>query len=319
MKKSILVTICLGVSIVCTSCNQLLDNPYAKKDGSFYFLNGKMNYKERFAYELAVLPKLSYLDHGYDDNVTSELLINNTTNTPIVAISAHGKIYPASLTKLMTAYLTSKYAKMDDIVTLNRNLTYEAGAQLLHLKQGDKISVRELYRGLLVYSANDCATMLGEHISGSEEKFVKLMNKELKMIGATNTHFQNAHGLHNPEHYTTAYDLYLMVKANLKYKEFKETISLPSATIQYKNAQNLPVSVTVQSTNLYLNGNYKVPKDTIMFGGKTGTTTEAGSCLMVITQNKKNEEFISIVTGAIDKPNLYKTMTKLLKLSNESS
>lgn len=318
MKKTILVTICLGISIVCNGCGQLLENSYVKNDGSFYFLNGKINYKDRFAHHLAILPKLSYLDRGFEDDVTSELLINNTKNEVLVSVSGHGKIYPASLTKLMTAYLTMKYAKMDDVVTLNRNLTYEEGAQLLHLKQGDKISVRELYRGLLVYSANDCATMLGTHIAGSEKKFVELMNKELKMLGATNTHFQNAHGLHHPEHYTTAYDLYLMVKANLKYKEFKETIALPSATIKYKNAQNYPISVTVQSTNLFLNNTYKVPKDVLMFGGKTGTTSEAGSCLMVVTENKKKEEFISIVTGAVDKPNLYKVMTKLLNITNET-
>lgn len=319
MRKSFLFATLLGISISCSSCGQLLDNSYARNDGSFYFLDGTINYKERFAKDLAILPKLSYLDHNFEDNVTSELLINNTTNTPIVAVSAHARIYPASLTKLMTSYLTLKYAKMSDVVTLDRNLTYEAGAQLLRLKKGDKIAVSELYRGLLVYSANDCASMLALHISGSEEKFVDLMNKELKEIGATNSHFENAHGLHDPNHYTSAYDLYLMVKANLKYKEFKETISLPTATIQYKNAQNIPVSVTVKSTNMYLDGTYPLPANITMFGGKTGTTSKAGSCLVVVTENKKKEEFISVVTGALTKPSLYETMTKLLKISNETS
>lgn len=319
MKKTILFVTILGISISCSACGQHLENSYVKNDGAFYFLDGSINYKESFSHNVAVLPKLSYLDHGFEDNVTSELLINNTTNTPVVAVSAHGKIYPASLTKLMTAYLTSKYAKMDEVVTLNQNLTYEAGAQLLHLKKGDKITVSELYRGLLVYSANDCATMLATHIAGSEEKFVKLMNQELKAIGATNSHFQNPHGLHDPEHYTSAYDLYLMVKANLKYKEFKKTISLPSATIQYKNAQNIPISVTVKTTNLFLDGTYDLPKDIIMFGGKTGTTSKAGSCLILVTENKKKDEFISVVTGALDKPSLYEIMKKLLNVSNDIS
>ena len=314
MRKKIMTAV-LSLSLIFSlaGCGNSLPNSYVKNDGSFYFLEDVANHSERFASDLAVVPKLSYLDEGFEANVSSQLLINNTTNTPIVAVSAHAKIYPASLTKLMTSYLTSKYAKMDDVVTLKEDLKYEAGAQLIHLKKGDKVTVSELYHGLLIYSANDCASMLAQHISGSEKKFVQLMNKELKALGATNSHFQNAHGLHDENHYTSAYDLYLMFKANLEYPEFKETVSIPSYTMKYTNKSDLPLSVTFTTTNQYLTGTYKVPTGITMFGGKTGTTLAAGSCLIVLTENESGDEFISVVTGAIDKPSLYQTMSKLLK------
>lgn len=312
------VTFFLSASLLLSlsGCGNSLSDSYVKNDGSFYFLEETLNHSDRFAANLAIVPKISYLDQGFHDDVTSELLINNTTNTPVVAVSAHAKIYPASLTKLMTAYLTAKYAKMDDVVTLDRNLTFESGAQLLHLRKGDQVTVSELYHGLLIYSANDCASMLAMHISGSEEKFVTLMNKEAKALGATNTHFQNAHGLHNPDHYTSAYDLYLMFKANLQYPEFEETISISNYTMKYVR-NNIPVTVTFSSTNQFLTDEYKVPDGVVMIGGKTGTTQAAGSCLIVMTKNKKNEEFISVVTGALDKPSLYHTMIKLLQQENK--
>ncbi|MBO8464212.1 MAG: D-alanyl-D-alanine carboxypeptidase [Firmicutes bacterium] len=312
---TILCTLCLAASV--TGCGKGLHNAYVVNDGAFYFLEDTINHSDRFAANLAIIPKLSYLDQGFEDDVTSELLINNTTNTPIVAVSAHAKIYPASLTKLMTAYLTCKYGKMDDVVTLEQDLRYESGAQLLHLKRGDKVTVSELYHGLLVYSANDCASMLATYIAGSEEKFVDLMNQEAKALGATNTHFQNSHGLHDPEHYTSAYDLYLMFKANLQYDIFKETVALDSYTMKYTNKNDQPLSVSFHSTNLYLTGTYKIPKGITMFGGKTGTTQAAGSCLIILTENKKGEEFISVVTGAMDKNILYNTMSKLLKQANK--
>lgn len=312
-KKAVTSLLAFSIAISLSGCGNGLNNAYITNDGSFYFLEDTVNHSDRFAANLAVVPKLSYLDNGFEDDVSSELLINDTTNTPIVAVSAHAKIYPASLTKLMTAYLTCKYGNMDDVVTVTENLQYESGAQLIHLKKGDKISVSELYHGLLIYSANDCATVLGNYIAGNEEKFVELMNQEAKALGATNTHFQNAHGLHDPDHYTSAYDLYLMFKANLQYSQFKETVSLGTYTVKYTDKNDNPLSVTVQSTNMYLTGDYKVPNGVTMFGGKTGTTQAAGSCLMVLTENKKGEQFISVVTGASDKAVLYNTMSKLLK------
>lgn len=312
--SAVLLTVSLTFSLV--GCGNGLNNAYVKNDGSFYFLEDTVSHSDRFAANLAVVPKLSYLDQDFNDDVSSALLVDNTTNTPIIASSAHAKIYPASLTKLMTAYLTTKYAKMDDVVTLNENLTFESGAQILHLKKGDTVTVSELYHGLLIYSANDCASMLALHISGSEEEFVKLMNKEAKALGATNTHFANAHGLHDPDHYTTAYDLYLMFKANLQYPEFQETVSIPQYTMKYTNASGNPVSVTFNTTNLYLAGEYPVPKGVTMVGGKTGTTQAAGSCLVILTKNKEGHEFISVITGALDKPSLYSSMTKLLVKEN---
>ena len=111
----------------------------------------------------------------------------------------HEKIYPASITKIMTAILTLKYGNMDEVVTVIwRDLELEAGSQVVGFRIGDRVTVRELLHGLLVHSGNDAAMVLARHIGGgSVEHFVDLMNQELWEIGATNSHFTNPTGLHD--------------------------------------------------------------------------------------------------------------------------
>lgn len=100
----------------------------------------------------------------------------------------------------------------------------EPGARLCGFKEGDKISVKDLLYGMMVYSGNDAAVALAEHISGSETDFAAEMNQEMVAIGASGTHFVNASGLHDDQHYTTAYDLYLIFHELLKYDDFKELL-----------------------------------------------------------------------------------------------
>ena len=134
----------------------------------------------------------------------------------------YDKIYPASITKIMTAILTLKYGDMDETVTINwRDLELESGSQVVGLKIGDKVTVRELLCGVLVHSGNDCAMALARHIGGTTENFVKMMNSELQEIGATGTHFVNPTGLHSVDHYTTVYDIYLMLNEAVSYSDFK--------------------------------------------------------------------------------------------------
>lgn len=290
-----------------------MSQAYNKEEASFYFLENVKDHKDRFAADLAVIPKISNLEGDFKKEVNSALLINNDSKDVVIAKNPHAKIYPASLTKLMTAYVVLKHANMDDIVTVQRNIVWnESGVKISHLKAGDKVSVRTLYNGLLVTSANDCAVILAEHISGSVSKFVALMNKEAKAIGATNTHFVNPHGLHDDNHYTTAYDLYLMLAALADNEEFKNCIAQKSYTMKYTRNNNT-LTETVLTTNAYLDGTYALPADVTMVGGKTGTTSMAGSCLVLLTNNAEGEAYISVVVGAMDKNVLYDAMSDLLK------
>lgn len=311
MKK--LIAALLIICMLCTGCTASNTNQaYNKEDASFYFLEDVKDHNDRFAAHLAVIPKISNLEGDFKKEVNSALLINNDTKDVAIAKNPHAKIYPASLTKLMAAYVVLKYSNMDDVVTVKRNIVWnESGVKITHLRAGDKVSVRTLYNGLLVTSANDCAVILAEHISGSVPKFVDLMNKEAKMIGATNTHFVNPHGLHDDKHYTTAYDLYLMLGALADNEEFTTCVAQKSYTMKYTRNGNT-VTETVLTTNYYIDGTYTLPSDVTMVGGKTGTTSKAGSCLVLLTNNAKGEEYISVVVGAMDKNVLYDAMSDLL-------
>lgn len=313
-----IIALLLTGTLLLTGCSGHASSNYSGVDSSFYYLEGVMDHKDRFAANLAVVPKISYLEEGFDKQVNSALLINNTDNEAKLAVNPHAKIYPASLTKLMTALIVMKYAKMDDIVTIKSPITFnESGVKICNLKQGDVISVRDLFNGLLVTSANDCGVALAEYISGNTQEFAKLMNKEAKALGATNSHFVNSHGLHNDNHYTTAYDLYLIFHEVCKYDDFLDTIKQEKYTMHYKNSTGTPLSQTIDTTNMYLNGTYTLPADVTMVGGKTGTTSLAGSCLIVLTTNKDKDQYISVITGATDKNILYDAMTDLLSRENQ--
>ena len=133
----------------------------------------------------------------------------------------YDRLYPASTTKILTAYIALKYGNMDDKVTVSANATdFNWDESVCGLRTGDTLSMYDLVCGLLLHSGNDAAVAIAEHISGSEEAFVELMNSEAAALGATDSHFVNPHGLHDDDHYTTAYDLYLIFNECLKDERF---------------------------------------------------------------------------------------------------
>ena len=132
----------------------------------------------------------------------------------------------ASLAKTMTAFIILKDNKLDELVTINESATkISLEESQMGLVPGDKIKVKDLLYGLLVYSANDGAKALAEYKSGSEEKFIKLMNDEAKSLGLKNTHFTNASGIDTPEQYSSAYDLALLFKCAIQNKLFLQMIN----------------------------------------------------------------------------------------------
>ena len=171
------------------------------------------------------------------------------------AKGAYDKVYPASITKIMTALLAFTNGNMDDVVTISEeNVTLEEGSQRVGFQVGDQVTMDELVHCLLVYSGNDAASAIATHIGGTTENFVSMMNAYAASLGCTGTHFTNPHGLQDENHYTTPYDIYLMLKEALKYPEFTEITQLGSYTTSYKYSDGSDASVALTATDHYLTG-----------------------------------------------------------------
>lgn len=233
------------------------------------------------------------------------------------AQNIHEKSYPASITKIMTAILAFKHGNMDDIVTIPAEaLNQESGSTEIGFQEGDQVTLDELLHGLLIYSGNDAAVAIAQHIGGSVDQFVEMMNQEALELGATNTHFANPSGLQDENHYTTVYDIYLMLQEAMTYPHFLEIAQLSSYNLTCNRGEQ-EVTFHLDATDQYLTRQVPAPKNVTVLGGKTGTTSDAGSCLALLSQNAYGEPYISIVLHAANKTNLYTYMNQLLSAINQ--
>ena len=247
----------------------------------------------------------------------SAIVMEASTGTILYSKAIDEQHYPASITKIMTALLVFTNGNMDDVVTISEeNVTLEEGSQRVGFQVGDQVTMDELVHCLLVYSGNDAASAIATHVGGSTENFVSMMNAYAAQLGCTGTHFTNPHGLQDENHYTTPYDIYLMLKEALKYPEFTEITQMGSYTANYKYSDGSDASVVLTATDHYLTGEATAPKGVTILGGKTGTTSSAGNCLALLCQNEYGNPFISIVMGASSKELLYQEMSSLLENIN---
>lgn len=233
----------------------------------------------------------------------------------LYAKNVHEKLYPASLTKVMTALVALKNCggNMDMLLTASSNVTnLESGAQVCGLKEGDQMTLTQALYVLLINSANDAAVMIAEGIAGSMEEFSAMMNEEALSLGATNTNFVNSHGLSDDNHYTTAYDMYLIMNEAIKYDTFNEIIRTPSYTTVYSDKNGNSKELTVNNTNYYFQGLAEAPSGITVLGGKTGTTNAAGHCLVLVSKDTANNPYISVILRADSRDDLYVQMTELL-------
>ncbi len=270
-----------------------------------------------FAADLCVVSGDQSLDSVTLEDDQEGLLLNINDKSVMYAKGAYDKVYPASITKIMTALLAFTNGNMDDVVTISEeNVTLEEGSQRVGFQVGDQVTMDELVHCLLVYSGNDAASAIATHVGGSTENFVSMMNAYAAQLGCTGTHFTNPHGLQDENHYTTPYDIYLMLKEALKYPEFTEITQMGSYTANYKYSDGSDASVVLTATDHYLTGEATAPKGVTILGGKTGTTNSAGNCLALLCQNEYGNPFVSIVMGASSKELLYQEMSSLLENIN---
>lgn len=266
-----------------------------------------------FAEDLCVVSEDVLVD-GVDTPTASAAALFDVENGEVLyAKNVYEKLYPASLTKVMTALVALKYGNKDDILTASENVIInESGATLCGVKPGDTMTLDQALHILLIQSANDVAIMIAEHIGGSVEGFTEMMNEEAKKLGATNSHFVNPHGLTDDNHYVTAYDMYLIFNEAIKYDLFTEIVHMTSYDTIYHDAKGAEKEISIKSTNWYLNGTCVMPEKVTVIGGKTGTTTAARSCLVLLSKDTSGNPYISIILSAESRDVLYAEMTELL-------
>lgn len=231
----------------------------------------------------------------------------------LYAKNVHEKLNPASITKVLTALCALKYGNLDDVLTASENVKItEQGAVKLGLEEGDTMTMDQALHALLLKSANDVAILIAEHIGGSVEGFSDIMNEMAVSLGATNSHFVNPHGLTDPDHYTTAYDLYLICNEAIQYDKFVEIIHTSKYNSVYHDKNGKEKDLSLTTTNAYLKGEAFAPNNITVIGGKTGTTNAAGSCLILYAKNQQGNSYISIILKSSDRTVLYQEMTELL-------
>lgn len=220
----------------------------------------------------------------------SAIMIEPTTNTIIYELNKDERLAPASMTKLMTMLIIMESVdnskiSLDDMVTVSSNAASMGGSQVF-LEANSKLKVEQLLKGIAIASGNDAAVAMAEHIAGSTNEFVNMMNNKVKDLGLKNTHFVNVHGLDIDNHYSSAYDMAIIAKELLKHEKILEYTSL------YEDYLEKP-----DGTKTWLvNTNKLVRFYEGVDGLKTGYTSQAKYCL-TSTAKKNNIRFITVVMG----------------------
>ena len=269
-------------------------------------------FSDAFASDLCVVTD----EASYDpDFVTSQAaaLFDMDDREVLYSKDVFERMYPASITKIMTALVAIKEGDLKSrvLVTDDAVIT-EQGATLCGIEPGDTLTLEQLLYGLMLPSGNDAGAAIAVHIAGSIEAFSDMMNEEAVRLGATGTHFVNPHGLNDPDHYTTAYDLYLIFNEALKYPVFRQIVGTTAYTANYHNKNSEPVSKTWKGSNWFMTGERETPDGLKVFGGKTGTTKAAGYCLIMASRDDSDKEYISVVLKADSRPHLYDNMTNII-------
>ncbi len=235
------------------------------------------------------------------------ILIESSTGKIIYEKNAYEKLYPASTTKIMTAILTLENCELTDVATASYNSVYSipAGYTNANIQVGEELTIDQLLHVLLIPSANDAAVVLAEHIAGSVDNFANMMNEKAKELGCLNTHFVNPNGIHNEEHFSTAYDLSLMARYAMQNSIFRNIVSSTHYTLPATNKYSKADRV-FNTTNELLREDNRDRVDNYYYpyanGIKTGYTDPAKNCL-VSSAKRDGLEFIAVVLGAERTPN----------------
>ncbi|PJI07326.1 MULTISPECIES: D-alanyl-D-alanine carboxypeptidase family protein [Clostridium] len=255
---------------------------------------------------------------------TSAISINAKTGEVIYSKNPDSKIFPASTTKLLTSIILNQYKKPSDYMYYSVSAKEQPESSFdknIHaLNVGERLSADDVLKSLLMYSANDMAYVIASNIINKNNApavdvrnaFSVIMNNEVKKLGLKNTHFVTPNGLHDPDHYSTAYDMSRIAKAAFSINWIQKTISTQKTTITLDNG----TKCEIKNTNKIIDPKEPV-YDKTCIGGKTGFTNEAGRCLITIF-NRNGEKIIGVVMKSVyDKDDLqvFKDMDNVINYS----
>ena len=221
-------------------------------------------------------------------NATSFIIVDVDTNTILASKNASTRIYPASTTKLATALTALNLYPLDEAITVAN--PYKEG-KIMDLQSNEKISVRSLVSGLLIFSANDAAHALAAHYQTGESGFIQQMNKLMAKYNLTSTHFVNVDGIHDPNHYTSVYDLSQLARLAIKNTVVTTLVQTPKLTVTDISGK---IMHPLTTTNELLG---TIPE---IKGLKTGWTPEANGCFVGLI-DLDHHQLISVVAASSDR------------------
>lgn len=235
------------------------------------------------------------------------ILMEQSTGKILYEKNAYKRMYPASTTKILTCIIALEECDLDETSIASEEAvnSVKNGYTKANIVPGEEFTIKQLLLLMQLQSANEAANIIAEHISGSTEKFAELMNKKAKEIGCKDSHFVNANGMHDENHYSTAYDLAQICRYCMKNKTYREIMltekcDIPDTEIwnNYKienGREDEPYREFYNTNKLLQKGNqYYYPYCT---GGKTGFTTPAKNCF-IATSNKEGFELVSVILHA---------------------
>lgn len=228
---------------------------------------------------------------------SAAILMDMDTGTILYKKNINKKYHPASITKILTTLVAIENSRMDEVVTFSSNAIYNTGGSGISRDVGEKMTMKECLYAVMLESANECAYAVAEHVGGTYQNFIKMMNDKAKALGCTSSNFRNPHGLTEEKHYVTARDMALIAKAAYENETFRMICGAKIYIIPPTNKHSEQTILANHHKMFY-------PKDTSMYlyeyclGGKTGWTTAAGNTLVTYAQ-KGGMSLVSVILNGI--------------------
>lgn len=237
-------------------------------------------------------------DPNFTVAAKAALLIDLNTGRTVYEQDADERVYPSSLTKIMTCLLALENGNLSDVITIDEAALagLDQDSSVVGLQVGEQITLEDLLYCMMVHSGNDAANAVAEYIAGSTADFVRMMNERAYALGCKDTHFNNPHGLHDESHYTTVRDLSIITQAALKSENFRQIVDTYEYQLPDDNMrQNIP---KLKTTNMLI---YRSLSNTLYYsrahGIKTGYTSQAGRCV-ISEATGDGLDLLGIVCGA---------------------
>ena len=256
----------------------------------------------------------------------SAIVMELSTGTVLYSKNIHKKHYPASITKIMTSLLTLENSSPSDVVTFTEAEAHgiETGSSSMYCVPGEKFTIEQVLYGIMLQSANEMCLVAADHVAGSVDKFVEMMNQRVAQLGLKDTHFMNPNGLHNDDHYTSAYDMACIAREAWKNPSLQKICGTRTYQVKSTNKRKASEILGGQLLNHHqmINGyetSSRYEKDYVI-GGKTGYTSMAHSTLVTFAE-KDGMQLVSVImkgnSSKQGEPNEYTDTTRILDYAFE--